>query len=120
MLRVVWVIKNILIFFYAWHVLKAWCLHAMEKIKDVEVQRIILCDLHDMMYMSNKPKENIKSFKKRKKMKVLQSFEQHNPSDSWTLLLDLLLSIWYVFIFNFYCNPSLGLATKVRARKVAS
>jgi hypothetical protein len=35
---VVWAIENIPIFLYAWHVLKAWHLHAMEKIKYVEVQ----------------------------------------------------------------------------------
>jgi hypothetical protein len=35
----------------------------MEKIKDVEVQWIILHDLHDVMYMSIKPKENIETFK---------------------------------------------------------
>jgi hypothetical protein len=35
----------------------------MEKIKDVEVQQIILHDLHDVMYMSIEPKENIETFK---------------------------------------------------------
>jgi hypothetical protein len=44
MLRIVWVTKNNPIFLYAWHVLKAWRLHAMEKIKDVEFQWTILHD----------------------------------------------------------------------------
>jgi len=73
MLRIVWAMKNI--FFCACHVLKAWCLRTMEKIKDVEVWRIILHDLHDVMYMSIEPKENIDTFKKWRRMKVLQSFE---------------------------------------------
>jgi hypothetical protein len=45
----------------------------MEKIKDVEVQWIILHDLHDVMYMSIKPKENIETFKEQERLKVLQS-----------------------------------------------
>jgi hypothetical protein len=61
MLRIVWATKNI--FLYACHVLKAWCLRTMEKIKDVEAQQIILHDLHDVMYMSIEPKENIDTFK---------------------------------------------------------
>jgi hypothetical protein len=36
MLRIVWAMENILIFLCVWHILKAWHLHAMEKIKDVE------------------------------------------------------------------------------------
>jgi hypothetical protein len=63
MFKLVWAIKNIPIFLCAWHVLKAWRLCAMQKIKNVEVQRIILHDLHDKMYMSIKPKENIETFK---------------------------------------------------------
>jgi len=50
----------------------------MEKIKDVEVWQIILHDLHDVMYMSIEPKENIETFKEWERMKVLQSFEQHS------------------------------------------
>jgi hypothetical protein len=56
----------------------------MENIKDVKVQWIILHDLHDVLYMSIEPKENIETFKEWGKMKVLESFEQHNHSDSWT------------------------------------
>jgi hypothetical protein len=69
MLRIVWTTKNILILLCAWHVLKAWHLHKMEKTKDVEVRRMIIHDLHDVMYMSIKPKENIENNKGE--MKVL-------------------------------------------------
>jgi len=75
MLRIVWTIDNIPIFLYAWHVLKTWWLHAMEKVKYVEIRQIIFCDLHDVMYMSIKPKENIETFKEWGRMKVLQSWE---------------------------------------------
>ncbi len=51
------------IFLYAWHVLKAWCLRLMEKIKDKEVWLTILDGLHKVMYMSINPYESIESFK---------------------------------------------------------
>jgi hypothetical protein len=63
MLGIVWAVENILIFLCAWHVLKAWCLCAMENIKDVKVQKIILHDLNDVMYISIEHKENIETFK---------------------------------------------------------
>jgi hypothetical protein len=47
----------------------------MEKIKDVEVWWIILHDLHDDMYISIKPKENIETFKEWEELKILQNFE---------------------------------------------
>jgi hypothetical protein len=43
----------------------------MEKIKDSEVQHVILDDLHTIMYMPIEPNENI------------ESFTQHLPNDSW-------------------------------------
>jgi hypothetical protein len=58
--------------------------------------------MHDVMYMSIKPKENIETFKEQEIMKVLKSFEQHNLGDSWIFLtLNLSLSISYNFLFNF-------------------
>ncbi len=42
--------------------------------------------MHDVMYMSIKPKENIETFKKQGRMKALKSFEQHNLGDSWIFL----------------------------------
>jgi hypothetical protein len=56
----------------------------MEKIKDVEVQQKTFHDLHDVMYMSIEPKENIETLKKRGRMKVIESFEHHSFGDSWT------------------------------------
>jgi hypothetical protein len=37
--------------------------------------------MHDVMYVSIKPKENIETFKKQGKMKALKSFEQHSLRD---------------------------------------
>jgi hypothetical protein len=56
----------------------------MEKFKDLEIWQINFRDLHDVMYMSIKPKENNETFKEQGRMKVLQSWEQHNSSDFWT------------------------------------
>jgi hypothetical protein len=46
-----------------WHVLKAWHLRGIEKIKDVEVRGGILQDLHDVMYMSINHGQTIDDFK---------------------------------------------------------
>jgi hypothetical protein len=48
------------IYFYTWHVLKAWCLRLMEKIKNNEMQHPILDDLHIVMYM---PMNQVKALK---------------------------------------------------------
>ncbi len=45
----------------------------MENIKDVKVQKIILHDLNDVMYISIEHKENIETFKEWKRMKVLKN-----------------------------------------------
>ncbi len=45
-----------------WHILKAWCLHLMEKIKENGVQHAILDYLHIVMYMPIEPSENIEVF----------------------------------------------------------
>jgi hypothetical protein len=54
---------NIPIFLCAWHVYKAWCLCAMEKIKDVEVRQAILHDMCDVMFMFIEIKKHIEAFK---------------------------------------------------------
>jgi len=51
------------IYFYCWHVFKAWHLRGTEKIKNVEVRNGILKDFHDMMYMSINHGEIIDDFK---------------------------------------------------------
>jgi dTDP-4-dehydrorhamnose 3,5-epimerase-like enzyme len=40
------------IYLSCWHVLKAWHLHGIKKIKDVDVRGGIFQDLHDVTYMS--------------------------------------------------------------------
>jgi hypothetical protein len=56
----------------------------MEKIKDSEMQRAILDDLRIVMYLPIKPSESIEAFMTRGKNKIIESFAQHLPSDSWT------------------------------------
>jgi len=56
----------------------------MEKIKDNEMQHAILNDLHTIMYMPIEPSESIEAFMTHWKNKIIESFTQHLPSDSWT------------------------------------
>jgi hypothetical protein len=56
----------------------------MEKIKDNEVQGVILDDLHTVMYMPIEPSENIEAFMTCVRNKIIESFTQHLLSDSWT------------------------------------
>ncbi len=62
-------------FFCTWHVLKAWCLHSMEKTKDSEVKRVVLDRLHMVMFMSINPNETIDDFKVRGREMVVESFD---------------------------------------------
>ncbi len=55
----------------------------MEKIKDVEVRQTIFHDMHNVMFMFIELEEQIEAFKEQGIIKVLQSFEQHAPSDAW-------------------------------------
>jgi hypothetical protein len=83
MVRIVWGDDQVPIYFCAWHVLKAWRLHLMEKIKDNEVRCAILDDLHTIMYMPIEPNENIEAFMIRGRDKIIESFTQHLSGDSW-------------------------------------
>jgi hypothetical protein len=56
----------------------------MEKIKDNEVQCAILDDLHTIMYMPIEPNESIEAFMTHGRNKIIESFTQHLPGDSWT------------------------------------
>jgi hypothetical protein len=67
------------IFLYCWHVFKAWCLHGIEKIKDVEVQGAIFQDFHDLMYMSINHGKKFDDFKKRGKVVMKENFHKHKP-----------------------------------------
>jgi len=54
------------------------------KIKDNEMQHAILDYLHTIMYMPIEPGESIEAFMIRGKNKIIESFTQHLPGDSWT------------------------------------
>jgi hypothetical protein len=56
----------------------------MEKIKDNEVRHAILDDLHIVMYMLVEPNESIEAFMINGRNKIIESFTQHLPGDSWT------------------------------------
>ncbi len=84
MVRIVWGEDQVPIYLCAWHILKAWRLCSMEKIKDNGVQRVILDDLHTIMYMPIELNESIEAFMTRGKNKIIESFTQHLPDDSWT------------------------------------
>jgi hypothetical protein len=84
MVRIVWGDHQVPIYLCAWQVLKAWRLRLMEKIKDNEMQRAILDDLHTVMYMPIEPSESIEAFMTRGRNKIIESFTQHFSGDSWT------------------------------------
>jgi hypothetical protein len=56
----------------------------MEKIKNNEMRRAILDDLHNVMYMPIEPSESIETFMTHGKNKIIESFTQHLLIDSWT------------------------------------
>jgi hypothetical protein len=72
------------IYLCCWHVLKAWRLCDIEKIKDVEMQGGILQDLHDVMYRSINQGETINNFKECGKVDVRENLHKHRLSDAWT------------------------------------
>jgi hypothetical protein len=84
MVRIVWGDDQVPIYLCAWHVLKAWRLHSMEKIKNNEMRCAILDDLHTVMYMPIEPSESIEAFMICGRNKIIESFTQHLPGDSWT------------------------------------
>jgi len=84
MVRIVWGDDQVSIYLCAWHVLKAWRLRSMEKIKDNEMWRAILDNLHTVMYMPIESSESIEAFMICGRNKIIESFTQHLPSDSWT------------------------------------
>jgi hypothetical protein len=81
MVKMVWGEDQVPIYPCTWHVLKAWCLHLMEKIENNEVKCAILDDLHIVMYMSIELNESIETFMNHGKNKVIKSFTQHLPND---------------------------------------
>ncbi len=100
-------------FLCAWHVLKAWCLHSMEKIKDPKVKCALLDHLHMVMFMSINLNETIESFKAHGKEIAMESFDNLQPGVVWTryfgpiianLVSDLLPSkygmFWNIFVVD--------------------
>jgi hypothetical protein len=84
MVKIVWGNNQVPIYLCMWHVLKAWRLRSMEKIKDNEMQCAILDDLHTVMYMPIKSSESIEAFMTRGRNKIIENLTQHLPSDLWT------------------------------------
>jgi hypothetical protein len=54
----------------------------MEK-KNNEMQRAILDDLHTVMYMPIESSESIEAFMTCERNKIIESFTEHLPDDSW-------------------------------------
>jgi len=63
------------IYICAWHVLKAWWVCALKKIKDVVVCWAILDNLHAILYVMINLGKNINDFKAHGKEKVMANFE---------------------------------------------
>jgi hypothetical protein len=51
--------------------------------KNNVVRRAILDNLHTIMYMPIEPCENIEAFMTHGRNKIIESFTQHLPDDSW-------------------------------------
>ncbi len=82
--KIVWSLDHVPNFLCAWHVLKAWHLHSMEKIKDLEVRCAILDHLHIVMFMSINPNETIDDFKEHGKEMVVENFDNLQLNVVWT------------------------------------
>jgi hypothetical protein len=63
------------IYLCAWHVIKAWHVYALEKIKDATMCWTILDEFHVILYAMINLGKNIKNFKARGKEKVMANFE---------------------------------------------
>ncbi len=82
--RIVWGQKPIPNFFCTWHVLKAWRLRSMEKIKDSKVRHAMFDCLHIVMFMSINLDETIDNVKALGREKVVESFDNLQPNVVWT------------------------------------
>jgi len=72
------------IYLCCWHVLKAWHLRGIKKIKNVEVRGGILQDFHDVMYISINHGETNVDFKECGRVVVRESLHKHKLGDAWT------------------------------------
>ncbi len=82
MVKIVWGDDQVPIYLCAWHVLKAWCLRLMEKIKDNDMRHEILDDLHSILYMPIEPSESIEAFMTCGRIKIIENFTQRLSNDS--------------------------------------
>ncbi len=126
-----WSQNLVSIFLCAWHVLKAWCLCSMEKIKALKVRCVVLDHLHTMMFMSINLYESIDGFKVGGREMVMESFNKLQPNVAWTRYFGLNIAnsiskgspfqVWHLFkpfcygciiscMFNFhtYSNYIMG------------
>jgi hypothetical protein len=83
MVKIMWGNNQVPIYLCAWHILKVWCLHSMEKIKDNEVWREILYYFHTVIYTPIKPNESIEAFMTHGRNKIIESFTQYLLDNSW-------------------------------------
>ncbi len=84
LIKVIWGMDKVPIYLCCWHVLKAWRLCGIEKIKVVEVLGGIFQDLHDVMYMSINHGKTIDDFKEHGRVGMKKNLHKHRPGDAWT------------------------------------
>ncbi len=91
------------IYLCAWHVLKAWQVYALEKIKDVVVCWAILDDCHVILYAMSNLGKNIKDFKacgKRRSWPILNNIRQKMLGhDIFGLIIPSLVSVHHVLSY---------------------
>jgi hypothetical protein len=96
------------IYLCCWHVLKAWCLHGTEKIKDVEVWGGILQDLYDVMYMSINHRKTIDDFKECGRVAMREAFKNIGLMMRGQIIYGFITinlvsdNIYHGLIFNFF------------------
>ncbi len=86
-----WGRNLVLIFLCTWHVLEAWHLHSIEKIKDLEVRRALLNHLHMVMFMSINLDEAVDDLKARGKEMVVENFDNLQLGVVWTRFFGLII-----------------------------
>jgi len=84
LIRAVWGMDKVPFYLCCRHVLKAWHLCGIEKIKDVEMWGGILLNLLDVMYMSINHGKTIDNFKERGRVVLRESLHKHKFGDVWT------------------------------------
>jgi hypothetical protein len=91
---IVWNQNLVPIFLCTWHVLKAWHLHSMEKIKDPKVRCVVFDHLHMVMFLSINPNETIEYFTACGK-EMVENFDNLQPN-----------VVWKKYFWAYYCQLS--------------